>query len=554
MYCGIEFLPQIETGYSNRDEALLLATGLIVGLTFLTPVLSIVLGVPALIFVVAIGGIYGILVILVRRLLAGSIIGLVVTSPFAANVPLASHEYLTSFPGHFGPQLWLVQLPLVLSAVLVLATGPRKLLDGATRAEGIFAAFVGWSVLAAVFGTTARFDTALYFSLFMAQALVTFALLRYTVQQRILAFRTVLQVFVGTVFAQSLFAVLQFVNGTSFGLTTLGEGENKLLSTLSLGPFGTFSTGTHVAGFTGMSFNLASLIILIVPITVIMAVHAKRAERAGLLIAAFVMMGVLRASASDAARGGLIVTLLLLGVLYLYASRNAIRERISKTDTRPLLTVEAYVEKMVSAIVTTVVSLVVLFYPSSAFGRSSITTGSAHTNSADPGSAAGASQGAAIRKTIDSLSIPYFDLTSLGIRLQQYIGGLDLFFKHPLFGIGGANFTYFSTQYGLSQSYPIHNIHISVLSGTGLPGFLLYIAALVSILWNVGKLCTDIGEYGLLSVGIFCGIVGYLSFGFWDILPLIKLSSLIPFWMLAGAVLGEYTRISRTKRSPGKGS
>ncbi|MBP1987798.1 O-antigen ligase family protein [Halolamina salifodinae] len=555
LYSRIEFLPRIETDYSDHREALLIATGLIVGLTFLAPTLSIVLGVPALVFVIAIGGIYGVLILLLRRLLVGLIIGLVVTSPFAANVPLAGEAYLKSFPGHLGPELWLVQVPLVLSAVLVLATGPRKLLAGATRTEGLFTVFVGWTVVAAVFGATARLDTALYFSLLMAQALAAFILLRYTVQQRILSFRTVVEVFVGTVLAQSLLAVTQFIHGANLGVTTLGESDSIPLSTLSFGPFGEFTTGTYVAGFTGMSFILASLVILAAPMVMMIAVRVNGIRRAGLLMSTLIMIGVLRATGSDAARGGLIIALLLLGVLYLYASREAIREKISITGTRVLFNIRNNIKYFIYRIGITVATVVVLFYPSSASGSSSAITnvdpetesGASSTSETtamnNTSSTAGTPQD--MEKLLGDLSVPHFDLANLGVRLRQYVGGLDLFLQHPVFGIGGANYVYYATQYDPSRPYPLHNIYIGLLAETGFIGFLLYIVVLGSVLWYTWKIVGSSNSDALLFLGIFCGMLGYLAFGFWDHLPLTRVTSLIPFWLLAGTVVGEYMKIKK---------
>jgi O-antigen ligase len=122
-------------------------------------------------------------------------------------------------------------------------------------------------------------------------------------------------------------------------------------------------------------------------------------------------------------------------------------------------------------------------------------------------------------------------------------------FQHPLFGIGGANFIYFSTMYGLSEPYPLHSIYIALLAETGILGFVSYVIVVCSVLWYSWKLGLEASDNNLLYIGIFCGMIGYLAFGFWDVLQLIKITSLIPFWILAGAIVGEYVKTHRAAQS-----
>ncbi len=595
----LEPLPELEIGLRKRHEILLLAAVLIVGLTFVSPALSLLSGVPALVFVVIVGAVYGALSVLFRRVLAGSLIGLIVPSTFAANVPLVSHARILTFPAHIGPQLWLVQVPLVVSVVLVVLTGPREVLSGATKSEGLFAAFVGWTLLAAVFGATARVDTALYFSLLMAQGLVAFVLLRYAVQREILSFGAVVRVFVGTVLAQSLFAVAQFLNGGIFGVSTLGEYDGSYIATLSLGPLGEFAIGTHVAGFTGMSFILASLIVLAAPMAFVLALRGSGWTRAAFLATALVMLAVLRVTGTDAGRGALILALVCLCAALVYTNRIALLDRLTGARSSRM---SARAVTAITAVLTVLVSIVVLFFPSSASGTgSSITdidgesaspgasggsTGSSGDSSGSSGGAGGGSTGGStgagssgaggesaggstsvgpgggggsvggggsgaantrpelVESVLDGLSIPFFDIGNLGIRLIQYVAGIDLFVQYPLFGIGGANFIYYATEYGLPKPLPLHNIYIALLAETGLPGFLLFITLVGSVLWYGSKAATRTSG-GLLCVGLLCGMIGYLAFGFWDTLPLTQVPSFFAFWILAGTVVGTYSHRER---------
>jgi hypothetical protein len=578
--------PKLETGLSERGTRLVLSAGLLVGLTFITPLLSIALGVPALVFVVLIGGLYGVGALLVREVPATAVTGIIVTAPFAANVPLTD-AYAGTIASAFGTELWLVHVPLVLAVVVILGTD----LSGAfavTRAEALFAGFVGWSVLAALFGATVRTDIALLFSLFMAQVLVVIGVFRYAVQHDIVRFRTIGQVFAGTVAAQALFAVAQFVNRGTFGVSTLGESGEEVLTTFSLGPFGTVPTGTYVSGFTGGQFILGSLLVLAVPVVFAFAIKTRGWRRGLALLAAVVMVAIVRATAGDAARGGLLVAGVLFAGVAAYRYWDELRRQARRVLANGAAASTAdSLRNGVLAMLTAVLSFAIALYPSASSGASSVVTtvesddetatggqpttttttngtatggqpttttttnGTATggqpttTASTDAGMGAGggvSQQSNAVESLLQDLSIPFFSLSNLGVRLEQYVAGLGLFVQHPLFGIGGANFIYYSTALGVSERVLLHNIYIAVLAETGLVGFLLFVGFLVAMLWAGVRVFAsrEHGRDRLLVAGVCCGLVGYLAYGFFDHLQLTKPTAVIPFALLVGAVLGQY--------------
>jgi len=554
----LQSFPEIETGLSEHRETLLLGALLIVGLTFIAPLLSIASGLPALVFVAFVGTLYAVAMLLLRRVLPGVLVAFIVTAGFAANVPLASNEYLRSITGAIGPELWLAQPVIVVGFVVALFRGRRDVFRGATLAELLFAGFVGWSVLAALFGATTRSDVALYFSLLMAQLLATIVLFRYAIQQRILRFRTVVLTFVGTVFAQSLFATGQFLNGGVFGVTTLGESGGRALSMFSLGPLGTISTGTYVSGFTGGQFILASLLVLALPMLFASSITSKGWLRAASIGGVFVMIVVLRATSGDAARGGLIVAGVSFVVSTVYLYRATLRDRADQVLSKryPATMIRAGWDTLLTAAVS-LLSIVLIMYPSSRSGEASIVTdvgnGGGTTTTRSEGvesttTPAGSTtetttpQASTSSSLLENLSVPYFDVSSLGIRLQQYLIGLELFVQYPLFGIGGGNFRYYATEYGLPKPRPMHNIYIGVLAETGLPGFLFYTGALVLIFWYGGKVVASRGCESLLLIGVLCGMIGYLSYGFFDYLQIAKPTSVFSFGLVAGTVLGQYRK------------
>jgi len=552
----LEPIPEVKTRLSEQGEAFALGFVLIAGLTLVTPILSVVLSVPALISVALVGLLYGVVALLLRQVLAGLLVGFVVTAGFAADVPLASIEYLNSVTGALGPELLLSQIPLLILFILVVSTESHELIRERTLAETLFAAFVGWSVLAALFGATARTDVALFFSLLMAQLLVVIVLLRYTIQQGILQFQTVVQIFTGTVFAQSLFAIAQFINGGTFGISTLGESGEETISTFSFGPLGTLSTGTFVSGFTGGQFILASLIILAVPILLAASIRSNGWLRVASLGGILTMILVLRATAGDAARGGLLVAGALFMVFTGYLYRTMLRNRIQYVLSEGTAEINVLFGKntLLSG-AASLFSLVLILYPSSESGASSVVTNvenggettipaassaQSTTTAANDAGETTPQQVDYVGSLLENLSLPFFSLHNLGTRVQQYISGLDIFVQHPLFGIGGGNFRYYATEYGVSQPLPLHNIYIALLAETGLPGFLLYVGAVILTIWYGGRVVAEHDRKSILLVGVLCGLVGYLSFGLFDVLQLIKPTSVFSFGLLSGAVLGKY--------------
>lgn len=204
-------------------------------------------------------------------------------------------------------------------------------------------------------------------------------------------------------------------------------------SWVALGPFGQFSLGTHIAGFTGMSFHLASLIVLTVPLTIVLAMRETGRKRGGLLGLTVLMIAILRGTTSDAARGALIVTLvgmcLTLICLYHTSLLDSIGPHSSyATSGRSRLVLLGW------TVLITSLSIIALFYPTSASGnKSTVTEISGGGGGGGGNGPSGHSQLEAINSTLQSLSLPFFDIANLGIRVKQYVAGVGLTYKWRMF-------------------------------------------------------------------------------------------------------------------------
>lgn len=537
------WIPAFETDFSTHHDALTLATVLLVGLAAITPLLSIVSGVPAVAFVVIVGGIYGALALLARRVILACYVALIITATFNANLPLPNLPGFGTGPAHLGFDLWLFHLPILgLLGYLVLTRGQRE--RDPSRVEMLFGGFVVWTGFAAFQGATKRPDVAIYFAFFMLEGLVVLTFFRHAIQTSLIRFRTILDVFVLTALAHSVVGIIQFINGAGFGLTTLGgRAEHRPLETFFLGPLGEIATGTHVVGFTGWPFHLATLLVLAIPVGIALAASERGWQRVGYLGVVAVLGVALRLTATDAGRGGIVLGCVILIFAVSYRFRDAIRQR-----TAPI----TYVTGLALGVFTTIL---ITLYPSSKAGHVSTQTDFDETvtqiqsNEANTAATTATTDPSPLVETLQStlldLSIPFFDLTSLGVRLKQYIAATDLFVQNPLFGIGGANFPYYALDYGLHKPLAIHSIYFALLAQTGLPGLLLFLATIVAIFWaGITYIfsSTTSTRSQLLVAGTLCGIVAYLGFGLFDSILLTVVPSFIPFWILIGAVVGVARR------------
>lgn len=550
-------IPQFETNWSDSRTAVAFATLLIVGLVLVVPLIGWMgpaLGVPQLLVLLGglalVGTVYGLTILLFRKFVLGSFVALLVLSTFAANIPLASDDYLTLMPGSLGPQLWLVQVPLfVLLGYFVLKE--RTILLDFAPVEYLYAGFVGWTFVSALFASGPRPDVALYFTLLMLQGLLVFVLGNRIARLRVVDLRTTLAVLAVTVTGHALFGIVQLLNQNPVGLTYLGEGIDW--NQVTYEPFG-FTTRVIVSGFTGHGYVLIALILLVLPALLLSAARFRSWSRL-LVLADFVLLVVLvRLSTSDAGRGaGLLVLLALTSGFTLVWLAHSTESRILSTfSSSYYASVRQFADNLAASVVAILLSLVVLLYPSSKAGTAS-TEGTTPggdapaANGSDPtGGSTPVPNGSAV--PTDGLSVPFFDLSNFGIRIQQYLVGLDLFLTHPLVGIGGANFAFVATDYGIRTkpnstiSHALHNIYFALLAETGLPGFLLYVATVCLTLyigWTVVRANNADSPFAL---ALLVGMGGVFAFGFWTHAPIDRITTVLPLWILGGVLVGVSRR------------
>jgi hypothetical protein len=255
------------------------------------------------------------------------------------------------------------------------------------------------------------------------------------------------------------------------------------------------------------------------------------------------MLIVQRGTANDSARGALLLsTLLLIGGVVLIDHF---------TEGNLAMTIRENVVSMISGLF---LGATILLFPGSGSGETSRTPieeentqtgmeGSGGRSESSTEGAASSSDTSLSESTevISNISVPFFDLSNLGVRIIQLYIGIDVFIRNPIFGIGGGNFKFVSESYGLPTNYRLHNLYVALLAETGVVGFLLYLGAIGAGLTYGAKLLLSSHEDRALILAVCCGLIGILAAAFWG--PFLdKVPRVFPFWALLGAIAGEYHR------------
>lgn len=509
-----------------------LAVVLVGGLTFVTPALGWLLawlGVPPpfplLLAMAVVGGSYLLYVLAIRRLVLGIAVSFVVTATFAANLPLVPGA--TEYPGSVGPQLWTFQLPLLALLIVQAARGEfgRR---SFTKLEYAFGAFVLWTLLSALFGAPPRQDTALYFSAYVLIVWLGLAAATRVVQSGTMTLRELVTAFLLAVAGHAVFALVQSLNQGPFGMTYLGEiGRAPTDNVIGAGPLGEYFIGVYLSGFTGGNGPLSVVLVLAVPVALAIGYERAGPVRWLGLTGAVVMTFVLRLTGKDAARAALMLSFLVLGGLAALAWSRGTDRGLRRWLTSRIDTVR-------SVGLALVLSISVLFLPSSKSGGTSSTGVDGGGGTGDVGAV-----------DVTAVSIPYFDLQSLGIRLAQYVVGIDLAVRNPVFGIGGGNYPYVAGRYGLPSRigdgpFPLHSVYIATLAETGVPGFVLYVAATALVLWAGWRLYVRRPDDRVFLAGLLAALVGYVAVAFWVVN--VRFVMILPFWILGGALVAALRR------------
>lgn len=108
------------------------------------------------------------------------------------------------------------------------------------------------------------------------------------------------------------------------------------------------------------------------------------------------------------------------------------------------------------------------------------------------------------------------DLISAQHRKNLARAGLDMFWSHPLTGVGPGNFKEALARSGESaELYVAHNTYVSVMAEMGLPGILLFTGVIVATFISLERarrlsLANDLGFVAATAEALEVGLVGFL--------------------------------------------
>lgn len=539
----------------RSHRALTLAVFLIIGVVGLVPALvhivrwtGLPIPRPAMLGVGAVCAGYTMLVYATDDYLIGSTVGLIVLGTVSANVPFMPDRF---YPVGLDPSLWLFHFPLFVLVVWLLQAD--WLNETITRTHACFITLIGWSGLAAIFGAGSRLDVAIAFVLFLMALVAVFAATAAITYRDVLDLKTIIGVLVVATAGHATYAIAQLVNGKSYAITTLGEANRYATQTVSVGPINA-NIGAFVTGFAGGAEQLVCLGLLTTPPLLLFALFGDASRRWRVSAAALAawLLVLVRLTVKDAARGA--VLLVLIGVIV--SALWIIRARVQEVGNDLRVTVS---RGPVSA-VGVLIGGIAQFWPTSDVGQSVVVNDSPSLNSAAEGSVTAQTADSTyqlsqwalnILGSIEGLSVPLLNMTTLGVRARQYLAVIDIGTIYPLFGVGGGNFAYIALEYGLPKaprtatnvSFGVHNMFLTFLAAAGWPGLILWLAVCLGVAWALRSLIVDPLEDVPVwaPAGIACGFIGYCAFLFWDVVFLTYAGAL-PAIVLAGAVVGAAAR------------
>jgi hypothetical protein len=490
----------------------------IVGTLFVTPLVGLGLArlgvplTPALLGVLGlVFGAYGLLVLQTGDVERGLLVAVLVLSTVGANVPFGALPDGVAV----GPNVYLVDLPLLALALITLTTWRR---EHVTAAQGLLGLYFVWTIFVVALAPNPRPDVTAWYAIHVARYALAFALVTRGTVEGWLSAGEALGIVVATTVGHAVVASAQTLFGTVSGLTVLGM-NTRIVASFPLGPLGSIPSGPYVGGFTGGAPFAVHLTILI-PV-VLAALFHDRVPRVVALVGAGWFAFLLQLTAWDAARGALLVSLGLVGLVFGWRWTDVLADRgkwVASTIRR-------------SALVRQWQPLVGLSVVGAALWQIlGPNAGEGHRPTYLPPRLG---QGAA-----RSVDLPGFNTENLAIRIYQYVGGTDTFLQYPLTGLGGANYNYVALSYA-PKANMIHNLYIGIFAETGLVGGVLFFGAMGYALRTVWL--TAIKNDDPVYVGLLAGLGGMLALQFFQP-QYLRATSFVPLWTLLGIACGRYRR------------
>ncbi len=470
------------------------------------------------------------------ELAEGLICAFFVFSIFRANIPILNP------PGSGSLSLYIVDLLGVAVFILLLYDGCNadvRIRDSKLGLAALLgmAFFVLWSFVAAAVGIGPSRLAATVFAIQQSRYLFLCILSAFVIVRTNL--HVALYPFSLSIIGNLWYAVGEAVLGHTLGLTYLGDADGAILSDFAVGPL-TFTAGLYAGGFVGNGRELIALALLLLPCLVYLTVYSSRYLALGSVVCISAIQFLIRIGETDAGWMASILTMILTGGGFLLSSIMVKKKNVFQGTIWSLYGIGAsvvlYAKRFAGDPKQADESIEGT--PETEIENGS-TTGSSSTNSS--GSEAGnevVSESQELLITVVK-QVPGIELNTLGIRLQQYIAAFDLGLLHPLFGIGGYNFSLIATRYGLPSEMEIHNMLLSHLAATGIVGLSAYLVSILSVFMiAVRRTYRTHGEEHHLWMCLMISLIAIHAYGFWVVMQRFTMGN-AGLWILSGMIIGS---------------
>lgn len=520
--------PETVTPADSLKTALVLAALLVV----FVPVVALTTGIPLLVLVFFAGLLFLIHLLVTDRLLVGVGSAFFVLLTFYTDVPVVD------VPGTERATVYLFDPLLLLVGVLGVYwhhQSSKRIPASGRLAVVLLSLFAGWSAISALVGNGPSQAAALVFT--VDQVRFTLVLLFTALYVLHTHPRCVVYPLLVAISSHSAVALAQASNGTSFGLSYLGEGGIDPMGQVTIGPF-IYQASQHTGGFTGNSRILVGLLLLLTPIFVVQLLDSRRKALLGFLGATLSGILVLIGNTDSGLAAFVLTMISLLGAFVVLYWRNPDVPRVRGSAVAISVVGGTIILRMWGRIARLAGGII----PRPGDGGSARNTDGSTAGSGDSavnsGGPAVNETGSVVNDGGSTVLGGLINTDTLGIRLHQYAAALDIAGRYPLFGLGGSNFNLIAPMYGIPAEMAIHNIFLSYLAATGIPGLLLFLASLgATVLLTLRRVFTTSADRQLLLLGLLVGIISYLAFAFWTTMGEITVA-MATFWSVCGIAIG----------------
>lgn len=487
------------------------AVGLIVGTLFFTPVFGLgvsAVGAPLTLSLLsglfAVVGIYGSIAISNDDTYTALAVGILILMTVGANVPLGPQPVGVSV----GPSLFIVDGAIIILGAISLRSWRRQEIG---MEHVFFFVYVTWTIILIAVAPGPRSDVMIWYSVHVARYVAAFIIVARSVSSGWVKASDALGVVVLAILGHAIVASFQVITGPIEGLTVLGFNP-RIVAT-----FGPFPAGPYIGGFTGGS-PFAPL--LIISISVVFSyVFSDRIPRLFVLVGTVWLAVILQFTAWDAARGALLVSLCAGLAVFGWWHTDVLW---SRADVISGIWKQSRLRLHLMSVMSLAIAAAIAWQYTQF--NTDLEYGSVFL---DPELG---------QEAVQSINTPVFSTENLGIRIHQYVGGIDTFLQYPFTGLGGANYNYIALAYADKQNM-IHNMYVGVLAETGIVGTILLFGGIVIVLlrlWTIAKTEDD-----PVWLGLLVGLVGFFS------LQLLQPQYLRPVTMtsvfgILGIITGKY--------------